>query len=172
MIDEPHGLTRRILVRHAAIGLGAVWTAPVMRSVTLRAASGTPSPSTSNTTGTSVAPPEPTLTFIAAAPCDPNLAFGFVAAHATGLPPNESLALAAGFGDAPPSFILRFATDDAGRATLGRTQSEVPFTSSVRIWRDTDLDGELDDGEEVFIAGRVVADEPCQPPVPVVGAHS
>ena len=163
-------LTRRTAIVHGAVATSMVWTAPIVRSIALRGVPGTPPPSTSNTTGTT-AKPVPTLSFNARSPCDLNLAFGFISATASNLPPNESLALAASFGDEPPRFFLRFTTDANGRATLGGTGSEVPFTSSVWIWRDDDLDGELDDGEEVLIAGRVVADQPCVPPAPVVGVE-
>jgi hypothetical protein len=55
MPDEPHGRSRRDVIRNTAVAAGLVWATPAVKSVRMLGATGTPSPGT--TTSTTLPPP-------------------------------------------------------------------------------------------------------------------
>jgi hypothetical protein len=158
MADDEAGRARRIFLQRGGVAAGLVWSAPVVRSVQLLAAGGTPPPATTTTS----TPTAKTYVFsgtgtatagASAGPCAFNLALSFDANLSTLGQSNLSslLCLPFGPGNSPileSAFVL-VAQGEQISGTLTGQLTIFPITPS-QVWAQIVLSLLITDGTGMF----------------------
>ncbi len=153
MADARHGpgrgVDRRTVVRTGAVAAGLVWARPVVRTVTLRGATGTPEPTT--TTPTTAEPP-PTMVVEAVSFCRGTAPFAILV-EVSGFEPNTQYSIGLG----------NFTTDGDGAGLIEAFEfADQPFTAHIVIWPDPNGNRVQDPGEPTVFSGTFVNDTPCK----------
>jgi hypothetical protein len=99
----------------------------------------------------------PTITGVSVCTADEPFA---VEAHASGFEPNTRFGFKAEFASGG-TVGTNFTTDGMGDATIGTVLATAPFTVTVTVWRQFDMDFDQDPNEPTILTGTAVIDRPC-----------
>jgi hypothetical protein len=109
--------------------------------------------------GESTAPAQAVPTITGVSVCTDELQYA-VEARASGFEPNTRYGFRAEFASGGTAGT-NFTTDGTGSATIGSVLASAPFTVTVTVWRQFDMDFDQDPNEPTILTGTVVIDRPC-----------
>jgi hypothetical protein len=154
------GVDRRTVLRTSALAAGLVWSRPVVRTIALQGATGTPEPATTSPT---TATPPPTIVALIASQCR-GLAPSEMIALVRGLEPSTLYAfhLHVAFTNGQQlDRVSSFTTDGDGNGDMGTFDAHTGFTATLVIWVDTTNNLVQDADEATVFSGSLVLAAPC-----------